>query len=149
MTKKSFTGLKYIVNYNRILSISFYGVNFNEFKGKKNLVLDIILISWHILFVMISAYHSYYNLKAAITENLKKWTLNWSKSCIIVIVYTVGYIGYHIQAIVTKILFFLRGSKIINLLKSQNLEYIEKRSERRIGLFIALTQFIIPIIFEF
>jgi hypothetical protein len=149
MTEKSFTGLKYIVNYNRILSISFYGVNFNEFKGKKDFVLDIILISWHILFIMIFAYHSYYNLNAAIIENLKKWNFNSSKSYVIIIVHTVGCFGFHIQAFVTRILLFLRGSKIINLLKSENLEYIEKRNERRIGLFIALTQFLTSIIFEF
>jgi hypothetical protein len=96
---------------------------------------------------LIYFYNSYYKLNATIEKRLKKWSSDSSKSYIIFIVNTVGVFGYHIQAFVTRILLFSRGSKIINLLKSENLEYIEKRSERRIGLFIVLTQFSISIIF--
>jgi hypothetical protein len=96
---------------------------------------------------MVSTYNSYLKLNATIERRLKKWNFDSAKSNIIFIVYTVGCFAYHIQAFVTRILLFSRGSKIINLLKSENLEYIEKRSERRIGLFIVLTQFSISIIF--
>jgi hypothetical protein len=96
----------------------------------------------------ISAYNSYYKLNKYIEVMIQKWTFNSSKSNVLQIVLAFGVIGYHIQSFVVQILLLFRGSKIINLMKTQNLEYIEEKIERRIGIFLALSQFLISITLE-
>jgi hypothetical protein len=148
VNKKSFTGLKYIVYINRICSVTYFGVQFNKVKGNKSNVKKILLISWSLLFMAISVYNCYHKLNRSIKTMVKEWSSYSSKSLVLNLVMAFGSIGYHIQSLVIQILLLLRGNKIINLINSQNLEYIEERNERRIGIFIALAQFLISITLE-
>jgi hypothetical protein len=93
----------------------------------------------------ISAYNSYYKLNGMIVAIVKNWTFGSLKSDVFVITLAFGRIGYQIQSFVIQILLLLRGSKIINLIKTQNLEYIEQKIEQRIGIFLALGQFLISL----
>jgi hypothetical protein len=79
---------------------------------------------------------------------VKEWSSYSSKSVVLNLVMAFGSIGYHIQSLVIQILLLLRGNKIINLIKSQSLEYIEEKNERGIGIFVALAQFLISITLE-
>jgi hypothetical protein len=148
MDEHSFTGLKYIVYINRICSVTYFGVRFNKVKGNKSNVKKILLISWSLLFMAISAYNSYYKLNGMIVAMVEKWSSCSSKSLVLNLVMAFRSIGYHIQSFIVQILLLLRGSKIINLMKTQNLEYIEEKIEQRIGIFLALGQFLAFITLE-
>jgi hypothetical protein len=143
-----FTGLKYIVYINRICSVTYFDVQFNKVKGNLSVVNKIILISWSILFIAICIFNAYYKLNKQIEAIVKKWSSDSSKSHVFNIVMAFGSIEYHILPLIIQILLLLRGNKIINLMKSQTLEYIEWKNERRIGIFLASAQFLISITLE-
>jgi hypothetical protein len=116
--RKSFTGLKYIVNFNRIFSVTYFGVQFNKVKEDLSLVKKIVMVSWSIIFMAVSTYNFYENLNSLAEAMSKNWIFNSSKSYVLYVVLIYGTIGYHIQSFVIQILLLLRGSKIINLMKN-------------------------------
>ncbi len=121
MNGHSFTGLRHIVYINRIFSVTYFNVTFGKFEQKISLVKKTLLILWSIIFMAISAYNSYYKLNGMIVAIVKNWTFGSLKSDVFVITLAFGRIGYQIQSFVIQILLLLRGSKIINLIKTQNL----------------------------
>jgi hypothetical protein len=65
------------------------------------------------------------------------------KLIVVSIVQILGFCSFCIQGFIFNILFIIRGKKILNLMKSQILEFIADKSEK-IGLIIALIQFLVP-----
>ncbi len=138
-TKNSSNGLRYLVNYHRICCVSYLGSQIDE--NKHSYFLKFILILWNLAFL---AYSSYVGNKATVKrmENLFAKNLDSSKSIVIVIISFLGLSAYFIQGFILNTLLLFRGRKILDLMKSQTLVYIEDKSEKKIGIFVALIQFL-------
>lgn len=101
--------------------------------------MKIILILWNLIFLAISSYSCFQGFFDSINRFDEK-SLNSTKSTVFHLVLNVGIFGYYIQAFVINILLIIRGNKILSLLKSQSLEFTDNKSEKKIGIFTALTQ---------
>ncbi len=137
----SFTGLKILINYHRICCVSYFGAQLDKHKGIKYFCLRFLLIVWNLAFL---SYYSYYFYDGIYEEILKlqKSSFDTSKSIIMFIVWKIGIFGFYIQTFAINILLMIRGNKILLLLRSQTLEYIDDKSEKKIGFNIAVKQFL-------
>ncbi len=129
-TKNSLTGLRYLVNYHRI-----------------NLFIKITFILWNLAFLSYSSYYCYTEFMNTM-EVFDVKHFDSSKSIVIFVVFISGSIGYHIQAFILNIIIMIKGNKILNLMRSQALDYIDYRIEKKIGFIIALAQFLICFFIE-
>jgi hypothetical protein len=101
-----------------------------------------MLILWNLAFLSYAIYVCSTEL-LKVMENLVAKILDSSKSIVIFVVMTLGLSGFFIEAFILNTLLVIRGKKILDLMKSQTFEYIENRSEKKIGFFIALIQFLV------
>ncbi len=139
-TKNSLTGLRYLVNYHRICCVSYLGAQIDE--NKKSYLLKFMLILWNLAFLSYSSYVSNKEFVERMEEIFTK-NLDSTKSIVFSIVVTLGLCTYFIEGFIFNILFMIRGKKILDLMKSQTLEFIADKSEKKIGLFVALIQFLV------
>jgi hypothetical protein len=111
--------------------VSYSGAQIEEYKPKKFIFIKVILISWNLIFLAISSYSCSQGFFDLINKFDAK-SFNSTKSIVFYMVLNVGIFGYYIQAFVINILLIIRGNKILSLLKSQSLEYIDNKSEKKI-----------------
>ncbi len=137
--KNSSTGLRYLVNYHRICCVSYLGSQIDQ--NKHNYFLKFILILWNLAFLVYSSYVSNKTIVKRM-ENLFAKNFDSSKSKVIFIVLFLGSSAFFIQGFILNILLLFRGRKILDLMKSQTLVYIEDKSEKKIGFFVTSIQFL-------
>ncbi len=146
-TKNSLTGLRYLVNYHGICSVSYLDTRINDNKSKLNLLIKITFILWNLAFLSYSSYYCYTEFMD-IMEVLDVKHFDSSKSKVIFVVFISGSISYNIQAFILNIIIMINGNKILNLMRNQALDYIDYRTEKKIGFIIALAQFLICFFIE-
>jgi hypothetical protein len=142
-----FNGLSYLITFHKFCGISYFGASVNQENNKRKIILFILSIIWNLIFFGFTINLIFEFLKFNI-NSFNKIRSNSSKLLIITILKILGKTGYYIQSFAINILLILRGKRILELFRAQSFNYIDSRSERRIGLSILFIQFILFLALE-
>ena len=140
MNSTGLSGLRILIFYHKLIGITYWG---STIDGKQTFIKRLSQIIWNIIIILIAIFHCTV-ITIQFISNLSQ--NNTNNSFIIDFVLNFSYICYTIQTIFNVIFLMFKSNAILNHLKIQTNIMINDRSERKIGLYITITQFIVSLV---
>ena len=136
------SGLKVSIAYDKITGNTYLG---SSIDGKQTKFNQTIQILWNIIIIIINILGVYTTIDRFLISYSNS-ELNSRKSGLIFGICCLGYTCYTTQILFNSIFLFMRGKNILDNLKSDQILKIDKRYERRIGIYMTGIKFLFAII---
>ena len=136
------SGLTYLINYHRVIgNISLV----YEINQKCSIWKKVLLTTWNIFLTMIILYTIFMTaLDITIKQLLySEQEVNTpSKRNLLLVINNMGFFGFSFQSLISIIFLIVKGNRLLDHLENSNQDYINLKTERRIGLTLVVVQFL-------
>ena len=138
---KHLSGLKFLITYDKFTGNTYWG---SSIDGKQTKLRKTVQILWNILISSLIISDFYTTFKRFLFKYLNKQLINYN-STLLYGIYGLGFICFISQTLLNTIFLFLRGKYILDNLKAEQIVKIDKRYEKRVGIYIIVIKIVISI----
>ena len=139
------SGLRLILNYDRIFCNTYFGWNFDQ---KLSKLKRFSLIVWNLLFLSLSAFHCYNTLENVFWPSKSKLIsesthANLAKGSVIpFLLISIGYVIFSIQSLIVGLFLLIRGPAIMDFLNENDIIRVSPSFEKKVALIINIIRFL-------